>query len=286
MESTREGLSFTARMAAAARAAHLLVDAPPHVFTDSPAAAWMGGHAEQMLGPHRAFPQHPVLAGARATAVIRARYAEDRFAASYARGVRQLVILGAGLDSFAQRAEWAHDARVFEVDQPAMSTYKRDLLAGTGASPLTELVLVPALLGQDPLLPALVAAGLDVTEPAVVTWLGVTNYLPRELIEAALTDVAAMAPGTSLVLDYILPADLRDEAGTSYADAVMHAAAERQEPWVTFLTTGEAAELLERSGWRVEEDLAQDDAIDTELRNGAVGLPRQQLTRLVTARLS
>jgi len=284
MTSLPQPVSFTAHLAAAARAAHLLVDPAPHVFTDSLAERWLGDHAEQMLGPHRAFPQHPVLAGARATAVIRSRYAEDRLAAARAQGVRQYVVLGAGLDSFAHRAEWAHGVRVFEVDQPAMSTYKRDLLAGAGSRPLTQLAFVPVSLGEDPLLSALVEAGFDVTEPAVVTWLGVTNYLPFDLVRAVLVELAGTAPGTGLVLDYILPAEMRDEAGVAYADAVMQAAAERQEPWVTFLSTARAAELLAQSGWGVEEDLAQDEAIDTELRDRAETLPRFQLTRLVTAR--
>jgi len=272
--------SFTARMAAAARAAHLLVDPAPHIFTDSVAGSWLGESAEQMLGPHRAFPQHPVLAGARATAVIRARYAEDRLATAYVQGVRQYVILGAGLDSFAYRAEWAGDVSVFEVDQPAMSTYKQGLVAHL--RPFTGLTFVPARLGEDPLLPALVEAGLDPAQPAFVTWLGVTNYLPDELIKAVLLDLSNAAPGSRLVLDYILPAQLRDQAGTSYADAVMQAAAERDEPWVTFLTTGQAAELLQQSGWRVEEDLDQDEAIGHDRSDD---LPRFKLTRLVTARL-
>ena len=284
MTSLPQPVSFTAHLAAAARAAHLLVDPAPHVFTDSLAERWLGDHAEQMLGPHRGFPQHPVLAGARATAVIRSRYAEDRLAAACTDGVRQYVVLGAGLDSFAHRAGWAHDVRVFEVDQPAMSTYKRDLVAGAGSRPLTRLALVPVPLGDDPLLPALVEAGFDPTEPAVFTWLGVTNYLPADRIRAVLDELAGTAPGTRLVLDYLLPAELRDEAGAAYADAVMQAAAERQEPWVTFLTRVEAAELLAQSGWSVEEDLAQDDAIDAELRGRAETLPRFQLTRLVTAR--
>jgi methyltransferase (TIGR00027 family) len=283
MTSPTRAASFTALMSAAARAAHLLVDPAPHVFADSLAASWLGESAEQMLGPHRGFPHHPVLAGARATAVIRARYAEDRLAAAYAQGVRQYVVLGAGVDSFAYRTEWGHDLRVFEVDQPAMSTYKQDLVAGL--APLTGLAFVPARLGEDPLLPALVDAGLDPTEPVFATGLGVTNYLPVSLIQAVLVDLAGVAPGSSLVLDYIVPAPLRDQAGTSYAEAVMQAAAERGEPWITFLTSGEAADLLQASGWRVEEDLAQDAAIDAEMRNQADGLPRFELTRLVTARL-
>lgn len=285
MTSSPQAASFTALMSAAARAAHLLVDPAPHVFTDPLAGSWLGESGGQMLGPHRGFPHHPVLAGARATAVIRARYAEDRLAAAYAEGVRQYVVLGAGVDSFAYRTEWGRDLRVFEVDQPAMSTYKQDLVAERGLAPLTGLSFVSARLGEVPLLPALMDAGLDPDEPAFVTWLGVTNYVPVQLIRGVLVDLARLAPGSTLVLDYIGPAPMRDRAGTSYADAVMQAAAERGEPWVTFLDTGEAADLLQESGWRVKEDLAQDEAIDAELRSHADGLPRFKLTRLVTARL-
>ena len=97
--------SQTALTAAAARAAHLIVNQPPRIFTDDLAAALLGQQADEFIGYHRAHGEHPVLSAARAQATCRSRYTEDRLAAAATRGITQYVILGAGLDSFAYRAQ-------------------------------------------------------------------------------------------------------------------------------------------------------------------------------------
>jgi O-methyltransferase involved in polyketide biosynthesis len=94
---------MTALMAAAARAAHLIVDSEPRIFTDSLATALLGDQAETLLGYHRDHGRHEVLAGARAMVTTRSRYAEERLGQAIDRGVTQYVLLGAGLDTFACR---------------------------------------------------------------------------------------------------------------------------------------------------------------------------------------
>ncbi len=125
-----------ARTAAAARAAHPIVDRPPHIFADPLAAQLLGEQAGELIGYHRAHGGHPVLSAARAQVICRSRYTEDRLAAAAARGVTQYVILGAGLDSSAYRAAEAPSVRVFEVDQPATQDWKRGQLARAGMSAL------------------------------------------------------------------------------------------------------------------------------------------------------
>src|ERR1035441_4478661 len=111
--------SQTALTAAAARAAHLIVDDEPRIFADVLASAMLGDQAEEFLSYHRAHGTHLVLRSARAQATCRSRYTEDRLADSVRGGVTQYVILGAGLDSFAYRCDLASQVRVFEVDHPA-----------------------------------------------------------------------------------------------------------------------------------------------------------------------
>ncbi|AIJ21358.1 class I SAM-dependent methyltransferase [Amycolatopsis methanolica] len=240
--------SRTALTAAAARAAHLHVDSEPLLFRDTLAERLLGEHATELLGYHLAHGDHPVLAGARVQTTLRSRIAEDRLHAS---GLRQYVVLGAGLDTFAQR-----DGRVrtFEVDHPASQSAKRELLAAAG---------IPEAATHVPL--DLAKADLDLTphglapEPAFVSWLGVLMYLDATALDATLTALARLAAGSELVADYLLPSHLRDEAGNTYVEAVGAMTAGRGEPWRTFLDPDEIRALLLKHGFDVVEDLGQHD---------------------------
>jgi len=124
--------SQTALTAAAARAAHLLVDTPPFIFADTMASALLGDRAGEFIGYHRRHAGHPILSAARAQVVCRSRYAEDRLARAAALGIQQYVIVGAGLDLFGYRPGLARQLRVFEVDHPATQQWKRQALAAAG----------------------------------------------------------------------------------------------------------------------------------------------------------
>src|ERR1700733_6541129 len=124
---------FSALTAAAARAAHLLVDGQPVIFADPLATALLGNRAEELIAYHRLHGTHPVLIGARVQVTCRSRYAEHALARAIGAGVTQYVILGAGLDSFAYRGGLpAGRVRVFEVDHPASQQVKRAALAAAG----------------------------------------------------------------------------------------------------------------------------------------------------------
>ncbi|MFB7372018.1 class I SAM-dependent methyltransferase [Streptomyces sp. NPDC056222] len=252
-------------MAAAARAAHLLVDEAPSIFADTMAHTFLGERADELLSYHRSYGDHPVLSGARTTAVTRSRYTEDRLSELAARGIDQYVILGAGLDSFAYRSALADRVRVFEVDQPATQDWKRARLAATGTKVPASVVFVPADFEQESTLSLadhLVRAGFDRSRPALVSWLGVTMYLTREAIGQTLAAVSGLAPGTELVVEHLLPAELRDEAGQSYAELVMAAAAEQGEPWRTFLSCEQMDGLLFEHRLQPVERVRQRETID------------------------
>ncbi|MFF0297272.1 class I SAM-dependent methyltransferase [Kitasatospora sp. NPDC004614] len=261
--------SRTALMSAAARAAHLLVDQQPPIFADTLAVTLLGESAEQLIGYHRQFGTHPILAGARTTAVTRSRCAEDRLAEAVARrGIDQYVLLGAGLDSFACRSELARDIRVFEVDHPHTQEWKRNRLAVSGITVPPAVSFVPLDLEQGgacALTAALTAAGFDPQRPAVVSWLGVTMYLSVEAIGQVLSTIGEFAPGTELIAEYLLPAEHRDPAGQTYAEQVQAAAAEGGEPWRTFLTVEEMDALLGAHGLRPLAHLRQRDTVDAQV---------------------
>lgn len=257
--------SGTALTAAAARAAHLIVDDEPRIFTDPLAARLLGDRADELTGYHTLHGTHPVLSGARVQVACRSRYAQDALARAAAAGVAQYVILGAGLDSFAYRGGLAGRVRVFEVDHPASQEAKRAALAGAGIPVPGNVTLVPADLAADSLKPCLAAAGFDALAPAVFGWLGVTMYLTADAVAETMTAVAGCAPGSELIADYLLPEGARDEAGALYGRLVAQASAERGEPWRSCFAPEEIAELARKSGLGAARSVRQREAIPAHL---------------------
>jgi methyltransferase (TIGR00027 family) len=172
------------------------------------------------------------------------------------RGVRQYVILGAELDSFGRRSHLARRVRVFEVDHPATQEWKRRL-----GQAHAGVIFVPVDFTVDSLGERLGQAGFDFTEPAFVSWLGVTMYLDEAAIGRTLSVVGGFAAGTELVVDYMLPAGLRDAEGSLYADLVGRASAERGEPWLSLFGPDDMAALLSRHGFGPVRDVGQRDMI-------------------------
>jgi len=257
--------SGTALTAAAARAAHLIVDDEPRIFTDPLAARLLGDRADELIGYHTLHGTHPVLSGARVQVACRSRYAQDALARAAAAGVAQYVILGAGLDSFAYRGGLAGRVRVFEVDHPASQEAKRAALAGAGIPVPGNVTLVPADLAADSLKPCLAAAGFDALAPAVFGWLGVTMYLTADAVAETMTAVAGCAPGSELIADYLLPEGARDEAGALYGRLVAQASAERGEPWRSCFAPEEIAELARKSGLGAARSVGQRETIPAHL---------------------
>ena len=135
--------SHTALQVAAARAAHLRFDPPPHLLEDTQAEALLGADAEKWIGGYS--NEGPwILLENRIFLPLRARYVEDRLRDAYAQGVRQLVILGAGLDSFAFRQPAdLPGLSVFEIDHPSMQSWKRARIDGLGWTLPPNLRMVP-----------------------------------------------------------------------------------------------------------------------------------------------
>ena len=278
--------SQTALTAAAARAAHLIVDNEPVIFADTLAAYLLGDQADELINYHRRRGSHLVLASARAQVTCRSRYTERAVADAAGRGIAQYVILGAGLDSFAYRSALAGRVAVFEVDQPATQEWKRQRLAECGLDAPPNARFVPVDFEADSLTSRLSQAGFDVTSPALISWLGVTMYLTQDAIGAVLREVGQFAPGTELILDYMLPADLRDDIGNSYVEQVAPAAAQRGEPWLSFFSPRQMTALLSGHGFAGASHIAMRDVGNEAMWRRADALRPADLSRLAHARLS
>jgi methyltransferase (TIGR00027 family) len=144
-------------------------------------------------------------------AVIRYRVLAERLPAANDRGVRQFVILGAGLDTtgFALPG-WANSWRVFEVDHPATQEWKRTQIDSAGWKVPQNLVFAPCDFENQDLLSALDAAGFDRNQPAVVSLFGVILYLTLEATQATLRQIAMLAKQTEVTISYCPPADGTD----------------------------------------------------------------------------
>jgi methyltransferase (TIGR00027 family) len=281
------GPSFTAFTAAAARAAHLIVDTAPVIFADTLAEAMLGERVDEYIAFHRAHGTHPILACARAQATCRSRYTEDRLADGIRRGVGQYVLLGAGLDSFASRSPLAARVRVFEIDHPATQEWKRRIRpapeAGSIRPATGSVTFVSVDFGRDSLRDRLGQAGFDFARAAFVSWLGVTMYLDGSAIEQTLAVAGGFAAGSEIVVDYMLPGGLRDEAGDYYAEQIAPASAERGEPWLSLLAPDDMAALLGRHGFGPVRHVRQRDMIPAAAWDRTDSLRPADLSRIAHA---
>jgi len=189
------------------RAAHQMLDSPK-ILEDPLALRIIGAEAESRLRFRLAQFQKPAERACRAGVTVRNRYAEDELARSIQKGVRQYVILGAGLDTFAYRNPFP-SLRVFEVDHPATQAWKRSCLK-KAAIPIPASVTYAALdLEQQVLTDALRQSGFNSAELTFVSFLGVVRYLSREAVISVLTSIVSSMPaGSEVVFDFGPPPSL------------------------------------------------------------------------------
>lgn len=244
--------SQTAIASAVLRALHLLWDAPPHIFNDPFAYPFAGSTADAVIAGLAVALPGEVGRVARASFVVRHRLAEDELQKAIERGVRQYVILGAGLESFAwRRADLLGRLRVFEVDHPSSQQWKRERIAALRLPTPEGLTFVPVDFEHDDLVGCLRGAGFDPTAQTFVSWLGVTQYLSGEAIEETLRLVVSFGDGTAACVGYAVPEDeLRDDLDREFRSTVMNRSAALGEPWLSFYTERDFEKLVRRCGFR------------------------------------
>ena len=171
--------SRTALMIARQRAAHQVLD-QGSILHDPFAMKILREDEKDVLQFANA---HPSASIGRLFTSARSRIAEDALARAVKRGVRQIVILGAGLDTFALRnPHRALEIHIYEVDHPATQASKLQRLAEAQIAPPPWLILVPVDFERDDVGEKLVAAGFQQNSPAFFTWLGVVPYLTQDAI--------------------------------------------------------------------------------------------------------
>jgi methyltransferase (TIGR00027 family) len=237
------------------RAIHVQHDTPPHVLEDeiglrlaAPDDGWRSRPDMHPQGT-RYF---------RASIVARARYIEDLVIEQFGHGVDQYAILGAGLDTFAQRQpEIASRLRIFEVDRPGPQAWKRQRLIELGFGVPEWLRFVPVdFEAGDDWWTRLTAAGFDATRPAVVTSTGVSMYLTREAISATLRQVAALAPGSTFAMTFLLPLELADPEIRPALQMAEKGARASGTPFISFFLPDEIIAQAREAGFRKAEHVS------------------------------
>ncbi|PUZ23452.1 SAM-dependent methyltransferase [Chitinophaga parva] len=250
--------NHTAERTALWRALHLQVDALPHIMEDeiglrmvAPGADWR----------HRPDMDPDATKRIRASMVARGRFVDDLVLEQAANGVTQYVLLGAGLDSFAVRYPAVSEGlQLFEIDQEDTLAWKQARLHELGYTLPRNHHFVPVdfeagISWKQKLL----EAGFDNSRPAVISCTGVTLYLTREAVEAALWEAAGFAPGSVLAMTFILPADMIDPEDMPMQRRSAQGAQSGGTPFVSFFTPDDMRNMAEDAGFKTAKIISGRD---------------------------
>ncbi|HEX7937547.1 MAG TPA: class I SAM-dependent methyltransferase [Gemmatimonadaceae bacterium] len=197
----RKGPSRTAASVAFRRAAHQILAKPP-VFVDLLARVVLSPEAQSRLDADPWRATNGLYGGLGAWVAVRSRIAEDWVATAVTRGVKQYVVLGAGLDTFAYRNPFS-SLNVFEVDHPSTQTWKLERLRAAGLLDTPRTTHVPVDFETQSVAVELRNRGFDPGIPTAISWLGVVPYQEVETVWATLEWACGVAAGGGhIVFDY------------------------------------------------------------------------------------
>ena len=264
--------SRTALGAAAYRAAHQTVEGGA-ILADPLAHRILGANADAVIAQLAAGD--PAQSRMRTFIAARSRFAEDCLALAVARGIRQAVILGAGLDTFSLRNPSRRQGlRVFEVDHPATQAWKRKRLVEVGLAIPAWLAFAPVDFQRQDLSNALVSVDFHLDQPAFFHWLGVVPYLPRKTITSIFRFIASV-PGSEVVFDYTEPLANYPEGRRAYLVGVAARAAALGEHWLSYFDPVEMSAELRDYGFHEQEDLGL-----AEIAVRYLGTPGEQIEKV------
>lgn len=271
------------RAVAGMRAMHQLLDQPP-IFEDPLALTILGAQGEASIRQSLHLADDPFSKALRTALAVRSRLAEDEWTRAEQAGLRQYVLLGAGLDTYAYRHRDGA-SRIYEVDLHATQQMKHGLLREAGIALPDSVRYVPVDFEKEALEQALARAGFSRTAPAFFSWLGVTPYLDEQAVLTTLACIAACAPGSELVFDYVVqPAQLApmERMGLEMLAAKL---AEGGEPLKTFFAPGQLEARLRSLGFTHAGSISPEALHERYLKDRADGARVGNVTRLMHARV-
>lgn len=270
MNSNQKSPDNTAVRTALWRAIHLEADAPPFIIEDKVGL--------QLVAPTSDWRQRPDMHAdftkrLRASIVARARFIEDLTIEQSQKGISQYVLLGAGLDTFAQRRpDLASAMQLFEIDQPDTQEWKQQRLKESGYGTPDWLHFVSVDFEKNSWWDEMIKAGFDTSKPAIVACTGVTLYLTKEAIDDTLRKTAGMAAGSVLAMTFYLPLSLMDEADQPLQQIAEKGAREAGTPFLSFFTPEEVRSMATAAGFKKVEIISTQEMVERYFANRTDGL--------------
>jgi methyltransferase (TIGR00027 family) len=273
-----ENESRTAVGAAMLRAAHQLIDGEPVILKDPVILKLLEPEHIEYVLDHRSEYGYERLLGLRSHIVLRSRYAEDCLKEAYDRGIRQTILLCAGLDTYAYRQpDWAHDLRIIEADHPASQAYKLRRLEEAGIDPPGNLVFVAMDLDKDDLSSVFDPRVLDPGEPVFISWLGVMVYLSWETIDTIFKFVASLPKMSEFVFTF------SPRKSPGWSDPIARMVKAAGEPWISHIDPSELTEKLKRHGFTDVHFLEPEEARKLYFMDDRIKLPVPKKSSIVRA---
>lgn len=239
------------------RALHAQIDPSPHIIEDEVGF--------KLIAPDSEWRQRPDMSPdftkrLRASIVARARFIEDWVIEQREQGISQYVILGAGLDTFAQRRpEIASQLQIFEIDQPDTQAWKQQRLIELGFDLPKWLHFVSVNFETSSWWEQLINAGFDISKPAVVACTGVSLYLTKDAILATLRQIATLASGSTLAMTFYLPLELMEEEDRPLQQIAEKGARAAGTPFISFFTPEDMLALAWAAGFKKIEVVSSGD---------------------------
>lgn len=250
------------------RALHIKVDDTPYILHDEIGL--------QLVAPPDDWTERPDMKYTkrlRASVVARSRFTEDLIIEQHGEGIDQYVILGAGLDTFAQRQpDIASKLQIYEIDQPGTLAWKHQRLIELGFGKPENLHFVPVDFEVSSWWDELLKTGFDIGRPAVVVCTGVTLYLSKEAIVDTLTQIAKLSGGSTLAIAFYLQIELLDEEDKAMQEMADKGARAAGTPFVSFFTPEEALELVLSIGFKEAKTISTKDMEQYYFANRTDGL--------------
>ena len=258
----------TALRTALWRALHVLTDDKPYIIEDR-----VGYELIQPDKDWRERPDMKYTKRLRASVVARARFIEDVAKTEIAKGVAQYVLLGAGLDSFAQRHPGiGSSVDIYEIDQPETLAWKAERLVENGYTIPGNLHFVPVNFERSSWWTELLRKGFKPEQPAVVSCTGVTLYLTKAAIDDMLRKVTVLASGSTIAIAFYLPLEQLDKEDQLMQEMAIRGAAASGTPFVSFFSEEEVIGLARETGLKAIRTFSTKDMTEKYFKNRTDGL--------------
>lgn len=278
--------SYMAEQTALFRAAHQVLDADPKILLDPLALSLLGDNTAERIEANRDFYTMSPIVKARTFTIMRSRYTEDELSAAIDRGIRQYVILGAGLDTSPYRS--GHPSEkidTYEIDHPDTQRWKLERLAAAGISIRENVRHIAIDFERQSLTEGLAKSDFDFDQPSFFSWLGVTYYLRPSSVQTMFVQIANSPASSQLIFDFVVDDSVLDDAGRADVATISVHAEKRNEPWLSRYGPDHLQDTLIRAGFSEIFYLSHELAIDTYLKDRSDGLAIHPAIQMMCARV-